>query len=188
VVAAEVGAELGKPDSGHVRLIHEAVKPPLQFPKSPEMIFQLRKASFASEKSVLEICELGAASRVGFAIPNLREEAHHRASRLRNADSKSFGFAFCVYDRRTHNRANEREPPFRGRAVALRRAKTEPAEAKHDALPNNRHRAMRLDTTTSPDIYPERKTKARLHLTAPPRRHDAFEAILQAWRKMVALS
>jgi hypothetical protein len=92
VVAAEVGAvkvraaapdahhaqtELGEPDSGHVCLSDEAIETPLQFPKRPEMIFQLRKASFAGEKRVLEICELGAASRVGFAILDLREEARH---------------------------------------------------------------------------------------------------------------
>jgi hypothetical protein len=72
-----VRTELGEPDGGHVGLSDEALETPLQFPKRPKMIFQLRKTSFASEKSVLEICELGAAGRVGFAILDLREEAHH---------------------------------------------------------------------------------------------------------------
>jgi hypothetical protein len=122
-----------------VGLSDEALETPLQFPKRPDMIVELRKASFAGEKRVLEICELGAAGRVGFAILDLREEARHRASRLRNAGSKSSGLSFRLYDRRTHDRLNEREPPLRGRAVALRRAKAEPAEAKHDALPDDRH-------------------------------------------------
>jgi hypothetical protein len=60
-----------------VRLSDEALETPLQFPKRPKMIFQLRKASFASKKRLFEICELGAASRVGFAILDLREEARH---------------------------------------------------------------------------------------------------------------
>jgi hypothetical protein len=102
------------------------------------MIFQLREASFAGEESVFKICELGAASLVGFAILDLRQKGHHRPSRRRNAGSKSFGFTFCLCDRRTHNALNERQPPFRGFVVALRRAEAEPAEAKHDALPNNR--------------------------------------------------
>jgi hypothetical protein len=126
-------------------LIHEAVEPPLQFPQSGQMIFELRQAAFAGQESMFKICELGAASRVRLATLDLRLEGHHGASRLRNAHSKSFGFAFCVYDRGTYGALNEREPPFRGFAVALRRAKAEPAEAKHCALPNSRHRAMRSD-------------------------------------------
>jgi hypothetical protein len=58
------------------------------------MIFQLREALFASEKSALKIRKLGTASRVGLAILDLREERHHRPSRLGNAGSKSFQFGF----------------------------------------------------------------------------------------------
>jgi hypothetical protein len=139
LVADHARTELGEPDSGHIRLIDEAVEPPLQFPKSDQMIFQLRETSFAGEKTVFKIAELGPASRGGLAILDLRVERHYRAPRLRNADPKSFGFTLCLCDRGTHDALNEREPPFRGLAVALRRAKAEPAEAKHDVLPDNRY-------------------------------------------------
>jgi hypothetical protein len=132
------GRDLREPDSGHVGLVHEAVEPPLQFPQSGQMIFQLREATFAGEKRVLEIGEFGAARRVGLALFDLREEGHYGTARLRNADSKSFGFTLGLGDRAMHGTLDEREPPFRGCAVALRRAKAEPAEAKHYALPNNR--------------------------------------------------
>jgi hypothetical protein len=58
-------------------LINEAVEASLQFPKSRKMIFQLREALFASEKSAFKVRELGAASRVGLAIPDLRDERPH---------------------------------------------------------------------------------------------------------------
>jgi hypothetical protein len=58
-------------------LINEAVESPLQFPKSRQMIFQLREALLAGEQSAFEIRELRTASRVGLAILDLRVERHH---------------------------------------------------------------------------------------------------------------
>jgi hypothetical protein len=59
------------PDSRHTWLINEAVEAPLQFPKNREMIFQLREALFADDKSVLKIYELSTARRVGLAFLDL---------------------------------------------------------------------------------------------------------------------
>jgi hypothetical protein len=69
--------ELGGPESRHAWLIKEAAEAPLQFPKNRKMIFQLREALFASEKSAFKICEFGTASRVGFASLDLREKRHY---------------------------------------------------------------------------------------------------------------
>jgi hypothetical protein len=41
------------------------------------MIFQLREALFADNKSVLKICELSTARRVGLAFLDLPKERHH---------------------------------------------------------------------------------------------------------------
>jgi hypothetical protein len=62
------------PETGHAWLIDEALESPLQFPKNREVIFEQRETSFASEKSPFKFGELGAANRVGFAFPDLREE------------------------------------------------------------------------------------------------------------------
>jgi hypothetical protein len=56
------------------------------------MILQLREALLASEKSAFEIRKLGAASRIGLAILDLRVERHHCPSCPGNAGSKSFQF------------------------------------------------------------------------------------------------
>jgi hypothetical protein len=58
-------------------LLNKAAEAPLQFPKNRKMIFELREALFANEKSTFKICELGTASRIGLAILDLREERHH---------------------------------------------------------------------------------------------------------------
>jgi hypothetical protein len=57
-------------------LIKEAVDALLQFPKIRKMIFQLREASFAGDKTLFKICELSAASGVGLAFLDLDEERH----------------------------------------------------------------------------------------------------------------
>jgi hypothetical protein len=69
--------QLGQSESGYLHLIYEAIDLPLQFPKSRKMIFQPRKASFASEKSVTEICEFSTASGGNLLILDLREERRH---------------------------------------------------------------------------------------------------------------
>ena len=69
--------ELWRRENRHTWLINEAVESSLQFPKSRKMIFQLREASLAGEKSPFKIGEFGAASRIGLAFLDLRQEGHH---------------------------------------------------------------------------------------------------------------
>jgi hypothetical protein len=58
-------------------LINEAIYVPLQFAKTDQVILQSREALLAGNKAQFKICAFKAASRIDFAILDLREERHH---------------------------------------------------------------------------------------------------------------
>jgi hypothetical protein len=126
-----------------IRSIRQSGRRDFYSPKNHEMIPQLCESTFGGDDVLLKSSELSAASRIGPA--NFYEEKYSRPSRLRNAGSKSFGFGFCICDRRMHNSPNLREPAFIGFSVALRRPKVEEAEARHCFLPQNIVTAMSTD-------------------------------------------
>jgi hypothetical protein len=101
------------------------------------MIVQFGEPSFGSAEARFKTCVFNVARWRCLVIPDLCEHEHRRSSRFRNTGSKSFGFSFCLCDRRTHNSSNERESTCIGLPVSLRRAKSELAEVKHRILPSS---------------------------------------------------
>jgi hypothetical protein len=111
------------------------------------VLLHLREPSFPSQKTLFNIVEFGAMTRVGITILDLRKEGRHRTSRLCDAGSKSCYFGFRALDRRTHGFLNERGPAAVGCPVAIGRTKRKKPEDVHGLLQKNaklRHASLTL--------------------------------------------